>query len=47
MATLNIKEKQTKKTIKIKTKTLGDAIKKKVEMKKHYPIKTHTYTISN
>lgn len=47
MATLNIKEKQTKRIRRIKTKTHGDALKKKVEMKKHFPEGTHTYTISN
>lgn len=34
---VTIKEKQTKKIIKITVKTHGDAIKKKVEMSKHYP----------
>ena len=47
MPTVNIKQKQTKKKIKIKVGKLGDAILKKQKMKKHYPESTHDITISD
>ena len=37
MAKLIIKEKQTKKKIIMNLKTHGDALKKKIKMKKHFP----------